>query len=285
MHARVPASSANLGPGFDTLGVALELWTEVTVTPSDRLHLTVTGEGSSFPLNSNHFAAKLARQVLGHDRLRIDITSEVPVARGLGSSAALGVGIVAACGHPDPLSFIGLLEGHADNAAACVLGGFVTGAIIDGRVVASRLPLDPALTFVVVIPERHLSTKDARQALPDHVPLPDAVFNLSRMGALIAGFADHRRLVRGAFDDRLHQAQRAPLFPESGRILTSLVDAGAFGATWSGAGPTLLATCHVDVASVVRDVGATALLDAGVPGRSLVVAPDRVGLVLTRENR
>ena len=136
----------------------------------------------------------------------------------------------------------------------------------------------------MVIPERHLSTKNARQALPDHVPLPDAVFNLSRMGALIAGFADHRRLVRGAFDDRLHQAQRAPLFPESGRILTALVDAGALGATWSGAGPTLLATCCVDVASAVCDAGAAALLDAGVPGRSLVVAPDRVGLVLTREN-
>lgn len=282
MHARVPASSANLGPGFDTLGVALELWTEVTVTPSDRLHLTVTGEGSSFPLNHNHFAAKLARQVLGHDRLRIDIRSEVPVARGLGSSAALAVGVVAACGHPDPLSFVGLLEGHADNAAACVLGGFVTGAIIAGRVVASRLPLDPSLTFVVVIPERQLSTKDARQALPDVVPLPDAVFNLSRMGALIAGFADHRRLVRGAFDDRLHQGQRTPMFPESTQVLTALVDAGAFGATWSGAGPALLATCHVDVASAIRDAGATALLDAGVPGRSLVVAPDRVGLVLNR---
>ncbi len=281
MHARVPASSANLGPGFDTLGVALEMWTEVTVTPSDRLHLTVTGEGSSFPLNRDHFAAKLVRQLLGHDRLRVDITSEVPVARGLGSSAALGVGIAAACGHPDPLSFIGLLEGHADNAAACVLGGFVTGAIIDGRVVANRLPLDPAITFVVVIPERHLSTKDARHALAPDVPLPDAVFNLSRMGALIAGFSDHRKLVRGAFDDRLHQAQRTSLFPESTIVLAALVEAGAFGATWSGAGPTLVATCHVSVASAVRDAGASALLDAGVPGRSLIVAPDLIGLVVT----
>ena len=282
MHARVPASSANLGPGFDTLGVALELWTEVSVSPSDRLHLTVAGEGSSFPLNSNHFAAKVARQVLGHDRLRIDIVSDVPVARGLGSSAALSVGIAAACGHPDPLTFVGLLEGHADNAAACVLGGFVTGAIIDGRVVANRLPLDPSLTFVVVIPDRHLSTKDARHALPADVALPDAVFNLSRMGALIAGFADHRALVRGAFGDRLHQPHRTALFPESVAILDALVGAGAFGATWSGAGPTLLATCHVDCAENVRVAGETALCETGVPGRSLVIAADRSGLVLTR---
>lgn len=281
MHARVPASSANLGPGFDTLGVALELWTEVSVTPSDRLHLSASGEGSSFPLNSNHFAAKIARQLLGHDRLRIDIRSEVPVARGLGSSAALSVAVAAACGHPDPLGFVGLLEGHADNAAACVLGGFVTGAIIDGRVVANRLQLDPEITFVVVIPERHLSTKDARQALPADVTLPDAVFNLSRMGALIAGLADHRSLVRGAFDDRLHQTQRTPLFPESARILTALVEAGAFGATWSGAGPTLLATCHLDTAQSVRAAGEAALRSEGVPGRAVVVAPDRTGLVLT----
>ena len=258
------------------------MWTEVTVSPSDRLQLTVTGEGSSFPLNSSHFAAKIARQLLGHDRLRIDITSEIPVARGLGSSAALSVGVAAACGHPDPLSFVGLLEGHADNAAACVLGGFATGAIIDGRVVANRLPLDPSITFVVVIPDRHLSTKDARLALPIDVPLPDAVFNLSRMGALIAGFADHRKLVSGAFADRLHQGSRTTLFPESVAVLAALVEAGAFGATWSGAGPTLLATCDVARAEAVRAAGEAALASAGVAGRSLVVAPDRNGLVVTR---
>jgi homoserine kinase len=281
VRARVPASSANLGPGFDTLGVALSLYTQVTITPSDRLHLEVRGEGSGFPKNSTHFAAKLARQILGHDRLRIEIESEVPVSRGLGSSAALAVAVVAACGHPDPLTVVGLLEGHADNAAACVLGGFVTAAIIDGKVVASHLPLDPDLTFVAIIPDQPLSTKDARLALPASVPLSDAVFNLGRMGTVIAGLADHRLLRPEAMADRLHQLQRTPLFPESTMLLDTVVAAGALASCWSGAGPTLLAVCERATAARVRQDASTAMDKAGVAGRAVVLAPDTVGLVVT----
>jgi homoserine kinase len=282
VRARVPASSANLGPGFDTLGVALSLYTQVTITPSDRLQLEVRGEGSGFPKNGTHFAAKLARQILGHDRLRIQIESEVPVSRGLGSSAALAVAVVAACGHPDPLTVVGLLEGHADNAAACVLGGFVTATIIDGKVVASRLPLDPDLTFVAIIPDQALSTKEARLALPASVPLSDAVFNLGRMGAVIAGLGDHRQLRPEAMADRLHQGQRAPLFPASTAILRALVEAGALASCWSGAGPTLLAVCHRDTVEQVCNDASAAMATAGVEGRAVVLAPDPVGLVVTQ---
>ncbi len=281
MRARVPASSANLGPGFDTLGVALSLYTQVTITPADRLHLEVVGEGSGFPKNGTHFAAKLARQVLGHDRLRIEIESEVPVSRGLGSSAALAVAVVAACGHPDPLTVAALLEGHADNAAACVLGGFVTATIVDGKVVAHRLPLDPGLTFVVIIANQSLSTKDARLALAEEVPLVDATFNLGRMGALIAGMADHRHLRPEAFADRLHQRQRTPLFPSATVLLDALVTAGALGSCWSGAGPTLLGVCDRAAAEHVRSGAEAAMLSAGVAGRALVLHPDPVGLVVT----
>lgn len=281
MKARVPASSANLGPGFDTLGVALSLYTEVTITSAESLSIEATGEGSTFPPTSNHFAARLARQVLGHDRLRIQIHSEIPVSRGLGSSASLAVAIVAACGHPDPLGFVGLLEGHADNAAACVLGGLVTGAIVDGKVVAHRLPLDPELSFVVVIPDRQLATKEARGALPDVVPMADAAFNLGRMGALIAGMAEHKHLAPSAFEDRLHQSHRTALYPESVPILLALRDAGALGSCWSGAGPTLLGVCHHAAAEDVRCAGETALAASGLTGRCVVLAPDTQGLIVT----
>jgi homoserine kinase len=282
VKARVPASSANLGPGFDTLGLALSLYTEVTVEPAKSLSLTTTGEGSNYPTTSNHFAAKLVRQVLGHDRVRITIASEIPVSRGLGSSASLALGIVAACGHPDPLSYVGLLEGHADNAAASVLGGFVTATLMSGRVIASPLPLDDSLQFVVVIPDRNLSTRDARQALPERVSLQDATFNLGRMGAVIAGLGDHRRFRPGVFDDRLHQSSRTSLFPESVEILGALTSAGAFGSFWSGAGPTLLAVTHRDSSASVRDAGEQALIRTGVSGRVLVLDPDCSGIVVSK---
>lgn len=281
MLARVPASSANLGPGFDTLGVALRLWTEVSVTPSDRLRIEVVGDGAGFAKNGTHFAAKIVRHVLGHDRVHLQITSDVPVSRGLGSSAALAVAVVAACGHPDPLTVVGLLEGHADNAAACVLGGLVTATMIDGKAVASRLPLDPDLTFVAMIPDQPLSTKEARHALARDVPLTDAVFNLGRMGAVIAGMADHRRLRPEVFADRLHQTQRAPLFPSSPMLLSAVVAAGALGSCWSGAGPTLLAICHRTKAAAVRDAAAEAMVRGGVVGRALILDPDPIGLVVT----
>ncbi len=281
MKARVPASSANLGPGFDTLGLALSLYTEVTVTPADRLEIVSTGEGSSFPTTPNHFVARMARQVLGHDRLRIEVASEVPVSRGLGSSAALAVAVVAACGHPDPLTVVALHEGHADNAAACVLGGLVTASTVNGRVFATRLPLDPGLAFVALIPDRHLSTKDARDALPEAVPFADAVLNLARMGALIAGLGERSKLRSDAFEDRLHQRQRAALYPESGQLLRALTDAGAVGSCWSGAGPTLLAVCERSDVAAVRAGGELALDAAGLRGRAIIVEADTVGLVLS----
>ena len=141
MRARVPGSSANLGPGFDTLGVALALYTEVTVEPAASLALTVTGEGADLPADEEHLAVQVVRSVLGHDRVAITVTSEIPVSRGLGSSAALAVASAAAAGLHDTVQLIGLvarLEGHGDNAAASVLGGLVTASLQDGDVLPMR---------------------------------------------------------------------------------------------------------------------------------------------------
>ena len=281
MRARVPASSANLGPGFDTLGIALSLGTEVAVEPAKVLCGSVTGEGARYPLDDRHLAVRIVRDILGHDRVRITIASDIPVSRGLGSSASLAVAVAASVGHPDPLSYAAGLEGHADNAAASVLGGFVTATVIDGRVYANRLPLDPELTFVALVPDRHLATKQARGTLPPAVPFGDAVANLGAMGLLIAGMADHTKLVTAAGSDRLHQLYRTSMFPESPSLMAALIEGGALTSFWSGAGPTIVGVCRRSEAADVCASGREALAAVGLTGTVSVLDADTTGLVLT----
>jgi homoserine kinase len=172
------------------------------------------------------------------------------------------------------------VDGHPENAAASVLGGLVTATTVNDRPVAARMPLDPELAFVVLVPSRPLPTKRARAALPAQVPHQDAAFNLGRMGLLLAGLADRRLLVHEATEDKLHQSARAPLFPEAGHLLSELVAVGALASCWSGAGPSLLAVCTSANAAAVRAAGDELLAEAGVPGRSLLLAPDAEGLTI-----
>ena len=279
--ARCPASSANLGPGFDTLALALSLHVEVEIRPSSRLVVRAEGEGRDLPTDQTHLAARVAMDVTHTEGLEIIVRSQIPVARGLGSSAALAVAAAAAAGASDPLAVATAMEGHPENAAASVLGGFVTATLLGPRPAASRLPLDPSLAFVVLVPDRPLTTVTARQALPASVPHHDAAFNLGRMGLLIGGMADRRKMVREATEDRLHQNARTPLFPESPVLLAGLETAGALAACWSGAGPCLLAICSADNAAAVRSAGESLLQASQVQGRSLLLPADVEGLVVT----
>ncbi|MDP8975521.1 MAG: homoserine kinase [Actinomycetota bacterium] len=280
MRARAPASSANLGPGFDTLAVGLCLYAEVEVEEGERLSVTSTGEGSDLPVDASHLAARVAVEVAGHDHLSVRVRSDIPVGRGLGSSAAVAAAAAAAAGAPDPLAVAAATDGHPENAAASVLGGLVTATMVGDRPVAANLHLDPALAFVVLVPDRSLPTAEARSALPAQVPHAHARFNLGRMGLLVTGLADRRLLVPEAAEDRLHQPARGRLFPEAAGLIAKLAAAGALAACWSGAGPSLIAICDQDRAHPLRDEGERLLREAGVQGRSLHLGPDMEGLTV-----
>ena len=170
-------------------------------------------------------------------------------------------------------------DGHPENAAASVFGGLVVGSTVGGLPVHAALPLSHELAFVAVIPERNLATPEARGVLPDALPLADVVFNLGRMGLLVAGLADPDALVPEATDDRIHQPARTTLFPEAPELLRALVDAGALAASWSGAGPTLLGVVRGATADAVLAGAEEALAKAQVPGRALVLQADRTGIV------
>jgi len=209
----------------------------------------------------------------------VSVRSQIPVARGLGSSSALAVAAAAAAGAEDPFAVAAAHDGHPENAAASMFGGLIAATMVEGRPVSAPLPLDESLAFVLVVPERNLSTPEARHVLPETLSRADVVFNLGRMGLLLAGLADHRRLRAAATGDRMHQPARSALFPEAAALLEGLVEAGALAASWSGAGPSLVGIARRDDLPGVRLGAEQALAATGVAGRVHTLGADRRGVV------
>jgi homoserine kinase len=294
VHVRVPATSANLGPGFDALGLALALYNEVTAVEADGVSVTVQGEGAGrLPTGSDNVVARGVRhayEAAGRSFKGVALTcvNRVPGARGLGSSAAAWVGGLVAGNAMlgGPLSRDVLLalaaraEGHPDNVAAALLGGLTVSCVLaDGRVATVSLPVPGGVRWVVLVPELTSATADARALLPATVPRADAVFNVQRVALLLAGLQTGRLDVLGsALDDRLHQPYRLRLFPWMPEVAEAARGAGALGCVLSGAGPSLLAAVSGDADAVARSMEG-ALAAAGVRGRAWAFAVDSEGAV------
>lgn len=247
---RVPASSANLGPGFDAFAAALALHVEVDVRETGRFAVETDLD---IARDRRNLAVRGFARLHAPDRFTFRIRSKVPLSGGLGSSAAAYVaGLLAAQSmfelDEDLLALASELEGHPDNAAAALLGGFVI--VADGQV--TRLEPPDGLESVLVVPNKAVRTALARQALPDKVPMADAAANVAHGALLTLGLAqgDWSLIARG-LDDRLHQPYRAHLFPASMALLERAKDLGAIGASISGAGPTVLFWTQVESTGAV----------------------------------
>jgi homoserine kinase len=301
----VPASSANLGAGFDCVALALGLVNrmEVEVLGWSRgaIELTVEGEGSGeLPSDrQNRFVVGLEAALrAAHGDVpdgvgwRVEMRNEIPLGRGLGSSAAATVGGLLAGNAllgerlttADLLRLATSIEGHPDNVAAALLGGFVVAAEIDEGVEAVRFDAPRDLRAVLFVPDRRLPTEGMRAALPARVPRKDAVANLGRVALGVAGIATGRyELLRALSYDRLHEPYRATVYPELPRLVGAAREGGAIAASLSGAGSTIIAFSD-SVASIARIEASltAAAADSDLAGQLLVVTPRNPGARLVR---
>jgi homoserine kinase len=245
---RVPATSANLGPGYDAMAAAVSLYLDLEVEECGEFSLDPGGLEVS--TERSNLVVRAFESLHPADGIAFRLRSEIPLSRGLGSSAsAIVAGLFAA----DHLFELALskeemlvrateLEGHPDNVAAAIYGGFVVcGSDADGAPLASRFDPPDGLEAIAVIPPEKVSTRLAREAIPAEIPLADAVANVSSAAQLVLGLqsADLDLVARG-LGDRIHQPRRRHLYPRSMEIVDSATELGALGATISGAGPTVL---------------------------------------------
>jgi homoserine kinase len=247
---RVPASSANLGPGFDAFACAIALHLELEVQESGRFEVLTD---LAIARDRRNLAVRGFGRLADPERFTFTIRSKIPLSGGLGSSAAAYVAGLLAADHlfeldADVFALASELEGHPDNVAAALNGGFVICG--DGQV--TRLDPPTGLEAVVVVPDAGVRTKAARAALPAEVPMADAVFNTAHGALLALGLArgDWELLARG-LDDRLHQPHREHLFPRSMELVRRAPSLGALGATIAGAGPSVLVWCHYEATATV----------------------------------
>ena len=287
-----PATTANLGPGFDCLGMALDLWNRMDVTPGasgdDSGPLVeIRGEGVGELGTGDDNPVYRAMAFLFHEAdremppLRIRCHNKIPLERGLGSSAAaISGGLVAAnamCSQAftpnELLEMAATLEGHPDNVAAAVLGGLQL-VVRDGQqLYTASINLPPEIHAVLFIPEYRIATTDARTVLRSEVSLEDAVFNMGRAALLVAGMTtNHPEYLKVATQDRLHQPYRQPLFPAMKLLFRAAEDAGALGVFLSGSGSTVLAFTQGREMTVAYEM-AEAAKQAGVPGRLEITQP------------
>ncbi|HUT66364.1 MAG TPA: homoserine kinase [Spirochaetota bacterium] len=298
VKVRVPASTSNLGPGFDTVGMALRIYNTIFVEPSSSgLTITASGEGSDELCSAeSSMVLKAMRAAFDqwdqsfkdHEQIHIHIENEVPISRGLGGSSTAIIGGVllaaALCGKSPTQREIleialPLEKGHPDNITPALVGGLTVSKVEGKRVHFIKIPTPPKLHCVVSIPRLRLSTQEARKLLPQKVPLKDAVFNLQSLAFLLASlFTNSPEDLSIAMQDRLHQPYRTALFPQMQDIFSSAMEAGADGVALSGSGSSVIA--FVSEAGRLKTVSSMmqkTLEEKGISGKTVVTDIDQEG--------
>ena len=297
LHIRVPATTANLGPGFDCLGLALDWWNTIkvesiergleiecdcpdgVVIPRDRHNLVVYGMDAVF---------RLAGQK--RPPLRIHTTTHIPIASGLGSSSAAIVGGMLAANamvgnlysRDELVTLATRIEGHPDNVAPALLGGLMVAAIDGRQVTVARFPVPRELRCVLFVPSQILLTKKSRRILPKRIPRADAIYNASRVALWIAALRERRwDWLDVATQDRLHQPYRSKLVPGMYPLFEAAKRAGARGAALSGAGPSIIAFADHQGEPVARAL-AQAAHRLGMTGTTYVVKASALGAQVRR---
>ena len=293
--ARIPASTTNLGSGFDVLGLALQLYSSVELEETESsVHIEIQGIGKeSITDDENNLAYRAAKLIFDKvgkqpKGLKLTLTNGIPVERGLGGSgtAILG-GLLTAnhiCGNPfskkELLNFAFSLEGHPDNVSASLLGGLVVACVQNEKVHWIKLSVPDELKVVLVIPDFQLQTKLAREALPKTVSLADAIFNLSRGAFLVASIATGNLQHLGiSMDDRLHQPYRKPLIPGIENVFSAAMNSGALSVALSGAGPTVAAFC-TDNGSAIANSMQHAFAEHNIKSETKILNIDYEGAVV-----
>ena len=265
IRIRIPATSANLGPGFDVLGMALDLFNEVEITPrhagAGKPCIEIEGEGAkTLPRNEKNIVWQAMKKVFARTGARrkgsckfgdfhIRLVNRIPLASGLGSSAAAYLGGIMAAneitGRPlsrEDMLLMGVkLEGHPDNVVPALLGGLCISMVVGNEVKYVKLPV-PAIKAVVCTPDFELVTEKTRKILPRQVPFAAATFNTSRVALFLSALMTKKfGLLSAGMEDRLHQPYREHLIPGMKKIIDAAMAAGAYGVALSGAGPSIIA--------------------------------------------
>jgi homoserine kinase len=293
----VPATSGNIGPGFDVLGLALnwqnELRVEVLKAVSGPPEIVVQGEGeNTLPRDSRNIIFKTMAGVFSKakrrvPRLKLICFNRIPLARGLGSSAAAYLSALLAAnrllndrfGLEQILDWAAEMEGHPDNVAPALFGGVCASGLFEGGVVSVQLPI-PTVRLVAVIPDFELSTKRARAVLPRYIPLKDAVFNLSAVALLPFALSGQGHLLKYILNDRWHEPYRAKLIPGFSLVKEAALKAGALGVTLSGAGPTMLGFAAKTNVARVGHVMRKAFETSGIRSFVKEVSVNRTGALV-----
>ena len=294
VSVKVPASTANLGPGFDCLAIALELWNTVNVSLAPSPSVSICGLGSNTlakdTSNLIYQTAQLLCQKLSINNTHFSIkcTNSIPLGKGLGSSSAAIIAGLAStnylfgspCSPKELLEIAADIEGHPDNVAAALLGGCQIVTKKDDQLVTSQINLPSALTCVLFVPNKTLHTKYSRGKLPSKVSMEDAVFNIGHVALLIDALNNSRLdQITIATEDRLHQPIRSKLFPAFKYITEAAKKAGALGAVLSGGGPTVLALTTDREMTIGYEMADAAKL-LGVCGEVMILKPTNNGIII-----